>query len=94
VISAVCLLLEAVQEDQNLIHTEALSSSDCLLLEAVEEDQNLIHTEALSSSDSFPFRDMCTNELVLLQGDNKNTKYITRFLCRNNFTPMNGAITC
>lgn len=28
VISAVCLLLEAVQEDQNLIHSEALSSSD------------------------------------------------------------------
>jgi len=28
VISAVCLLLEAVEEDQNLIHSEALSSSD------------------------------------------------------------------
>jgi hypothetical protein len=28
VISAVCLLLEEAEEDQNLIHSEALSSSD------------------------------------------------------------------
>lgn len=70
-------------------------SAVCLLLEAVEEDQSLIHSEALSSSDSFPFRDMCTKchirltELVLLHGDNKNTKNITTFLRRNNFAPMN-----
>jgi hypothetical protein len=30
VISAVCLLLEAVKEEQNLIHSEALSSSDSI----------------------------------------------------------------
>ena len=69
-------------------------SAVCLLLKAVEEDRNLIHSEALSLSDSFPFRDMCAKchirllELVLLQGDNKNTKHITPFLCRNNFVPM------